>query len=117
MENEKVIKNPIIKKRINLISLDKHQLNHQTNIYKKDNNNFDEIIINIKNNNEKNKNKETNNEYEQRKIRLKLPVEILRKNKGIDYIILNKNKKGNINIENKNSGTTFIRRIMKIKRN
>ncbi len=113
MENEKVIKNPIIKKRINLISLDKHQLNHQTNIYKKDNNNFDEIIINIKNNNEKNKNKETNNEYEQRKIRLKLPVEILRKNKGIDYIILNKNKKGNINIENKNSGTTFLNNIYK----
>ena len=75
MEKTKLIKNPLKKKRANLIS-DKHQLN-QHNIFRKDKNNFDEIIINIKSNHEKNKTNLTNNEYEQRKIKLKLPGEIL----------------------------------------
>ena len=103
MEKTKLIKNPLKKKRANLIS-DKHQLN-QHNIFRKDKNNFDEIIINIKSNHEKNKTNLTNNEYEQRKIKLKLPGEILCRNKGIDYIILNGKKKS---IKNKNTNSELL---------
>ena len=106
MENAKVIQNPIKKKRVNLISLDKHQLNHQHNIFKKNKNNFDEIVINIKNNHEKNKSNITNNsEYEQRKIKLKLPGEIINKSKVIDYIILNGKKKS---IKNKTANSDIL---------
>ena len=96
-------KNTIIKKRINLNSLDKFTKNQNSNIKRNiDNINNNEIIVNLKNN-EKGKNQDNINKYEQRKIILKLPNDMIHKKKVIDYIILNKKNYNSINskIENK----------------
>ena len=109
-ENEKIIKNKIInnnkkdivvKKRLNLISLDKfHNKKQQSKkIIKKETNKNDENLVNIKNNE-----KEQNNiKYEPIKIRLKLPEEVTGKRKMIDYIVLNKKSYNNLSTQNEPS--------------
>ena len=89
-------KNTIIKKRINLNSLDKFSKNQNPNIKKGVDMNKNEIIINLKNN-EKGKIADNNAKFEQRKIILKLPSDMIHKRKVIDYIILNKKNSNNIN--------------------
>ena len=73
--------------------------NQQTNILKTYNNINNEIIINIKNN-EKITN-DTDKKYQVRKIRLKLPDELIPKKSDIDFINLNLRNSTNSNNSNK----------------
>ena len=61
--------------------------NQQTNILKTYNNINNEIIINIKNNEKYSTDKEK--KFEVRKIRLKLPNELMKKNDSLDFLNLN----------------------------
>ena len=111
-------KDPIIKKTINLTSLDKLKI-YQNSVITKNNNynkNADNLL-NINNNNQKEK--ENANIYKQKKIKQKMPGETIHKRKIIDYIILNKknyNSINSINIKNKQSETkenNYINNIYK----
>ena len=63
--------------------------NQQTNILKTYNNINNEIIINIKNNEKYNIKGNKDKKYEVRRIRLKLPNEIIHKNNTLDFLNLN----------------------------
>ena len=105
-EKEKIIKHIIInnknnipiKKKLNLISLDKFHYNQKSKKLLINESNKNDEILNLKNN-EKEPIKEKN-KYELRKVRLKLPEEIIQKSKMIDYNILNKKNYNNINTQN-----------------
>ena len=111
-------KDPIIKKTINLTSLDKLKIYQNSVITKNNNyNNNADNLLNINNNNQKEK--ENVNIYKQKKIKQKMPGETIHKRKIIDYIILNKknyNSINSINIKNKQSETkenNYINNIYK----
>ena len=119
-ENEKMFNNisnnkkyTIVKKRINLISLDKFKDGYNSNIIKKnDNTKNNEIIIGLENNG-KNKSIENNNKYEEKKIKLKFPLETIHKRKVLDYISFNKNS-NNLNLKQESiKENNFINNIYK----
>ena len=121
-EEEKILNNissnkkyTIVKKRINLISLDKFKDGYNSNIIKKNDNNMNnEIIIGLANK-EKDKSKEKINKYEPKKIKLKFPLEAIHKRKVLDYIILNKKNSNSINIKSQEptKENIFINNIYK----
>ena len=105
-------KDPIIKKTINLTSLDKLKIYHNSNILKNnnDNKNIDNALST------KNNQIENVNIYEQKKIKQKMKGEAIHKRKIIDYIILNKKNYNSVNIKNKQTETkenNFINNIYK----
>ena len=96
MENEYFKK----EKLFNNFSYRKNRIkgNQQTNILKTYNNINNEIIINIKNNDKINN--DTEKKYQVRKIRLKLPDELIPKKSDIDFINLNLRNTTNSNNSN-----------------